>query len=588
MIKRISSLILTMLLILVPAAFVSAEETVETTVDIQVYTLSVNTKTTINSGRLTLKVYPLAYNETNQSYSIVDAEHPIYIGQASNPVSEDGLYSYTFDPFNLSPTLETGKYRALINNTYGHDFDFVNKQDKIDFYNKLLATSASGLEGLLKEGVESEVVDFDLGGYFTYPSDVKSNINEGIKAINLPTLGSNPSDEQMKSFETALKPEIARLLKVAEFVTAKEDDFDAAVKANAGDLGLDVKFYTDSKLALSPKGIHGRLSSLELESFAAEDVQNAFDTAVLLDMIDEADPGALTEALDAYDGGCIKLDKSATKGFTDVQFNQISRLIKQNASSIKNAEDIEDAYKKYADEVANGSNGGNGNNSSSSNSSGGSGGSGGRRPITGTGSMNIDIGNNNNNQNNDVIYDTTFSDLGEAAWAEGSIRYLASKGVVSGKGDGKFYPNSVVSREEFVKIIVEAFDIYSNTATIAFEDVESGRWSYGYIASAYRAGIITGNSDTTFNPEGQMTRQDMAVIMYRVANLVGLKTSNEGVKFADDANIADYAKDAVGALYSAGIINGTGDNCYSPLETVTRAQAAKIAYELISAIGGAN
>ena len=168
------------------------------------------------------------------------------------------------------------------------------------------------------------------------------------------------------------------------------------------------------------------------------------------------------------------------------------------------------------------------------------------------------------------------------------MKYLASKGIISGKGDGRFYPNDTVTREEFVKIIVEAFKIYSNTATVEFEDVDSGRWSYGYIASAYRAGIIAGNSDTTFNPAGEMTRQDMAVIMYRVANLVGLGLNSADVTFADGADIADYAKEAVGALCSAGIINGTGDNCFSPLETVTRAQAAKIAYELMNAIGGAN
>ena len=584
MIKRITSFILSMLLVLVPAAFVSAAETVETTVDIQVYTLNVTVKTSINTGSLTLKVYPLALDEASKTYSIVDAEHPIYVDQASNPTVEGALYVYKFNPFNFKESQETGQYRAVINKNYIYDFEFVNKQDKIDFYNQLSAASAGAIEGLLKNGLADGVVDFNLGNYFEYPAEVKTNINEALADLDLPSLGSNPSDDLVKSFEAVLKPEFARLLKVAEFVTATEAEFDEAVQENAKELGLDLKFYGDTKLGLKPESVFKRFSSLKVNSFAAQDIQYTFDTAVLLDMLDEADYGAVTEALDYYDGGCIKLDSSATKNFTEIQLNQVSRLMIQNAASIKDAEDIEDNYKKFADEVKDD---GSSTNPSDrpSGGSGGSGGSGNRRPSTGSGST---ISDDNKDDNNDVTYDTNFSDLGDAAWAESSVKYLASKGVVSGKGDGKFYPNDTVTREEFVKIIVEAFKIYSNTATVEFEDVDSGRWSYGYIASAYRAGIIAGNSDTTFNPAGEMTRQDMAVIMYRVANLVGLSLNSADVTFADGADIADYAKEAVGALCSAGIINGTGDNCFSPLETVTRAQAAKIAYELMNAIGGAN
>lgn len=584
MIKRITSFILSMLLVLVPAAFVSAAETVETTVDIQVYTLNVTVKTSINTGSLTLKVYPLALDEASETYSIVDAENPIYVDQASNPKAEGALYVYQFNPFNFKESQETGQYRAVINKNYTYDFEFVNKQDKIDFYNQLSAASAGAIEGLLKNGLADGVVDFNLGNYFEYPAEVKTNINEALVDLDLPSLGSNPSDDLVKSFEAVLKPEFARLLKVAEFVTATETEFDEAVQANAKDLGLDLKFYGDTKLGLKPESVFKRFSSLKVNSFAAQDIQYTFDTAVLLDMLDEADYGAVTEALDYYDGGCIKLDSSATKNFTEIQLNQVSRFMIQNASSTKDAEDIEDNYKKFADEVKDH---GSSTNPSDrpSGGSGGSGGSGNRRPSTGSGST---ITDDNKDDNNDVTYDTNFSDLGDAAWAESSVKYLASKGIISGKGDGRFYPNDTVTREEFVKIIVEAFKIYSNTATVEFEDVDSGRWSYGYIASAYRAGIIAGNSDTTFNPAGEMTRQDMAVIMYRVANLVGLGLNSADVTFADGADIADYAKEAVGALCSAGIINGTGDNCFSPLETVTRAQAAKIAYELMNAIGGAN
>ena len=94
-----------------------------------------------------------------------------------------------------------------------------------------------------------------------------------------------------------------------------------------------------------------------------------------------------------------------------------------------------------------------------------------------------------------------------------------------------------------------------------------------------------GRNAKIFGIGDNVTRQDMAVIIFRAAQL---KASEKTADFSDFEKISDYAKEAVGALCSAGIINGTGDNCFSPLETVTRAQAAKIAYELMNAIGGAN
>ncbi|MBQ4087367.1 MAG: S-layer homology domain-containing protein, partial [Clostridia bacterium] len=202
-----------------------------------------------------------------------------------------------------------------------------------------------------------------------------------------------------------------------------------------------------------------------------------------------------------------------------------------------------------------------------------------KRPV-GTGSTTVETP-----ADNKVV--VNFSDLGEAAWASTAIKALAEDGVVSGKGDGKFYPNDTVTREEFVKIIVEALDIYNKNASASFDDVQDSRWSYGYIASAVHAGIIKGVSDTEFNPAGTMSRQDMAVIMYRVAGLLGLDVAGDSSVFADNADIADYAKEAVGALSGAGIINGTGNDCFSPKGTVTRAQAAKVVYEVLNAVGGA-
>ena len=574
--KKIISLLLTMLLVLVPAAIVGAEDkTVDVTVDITVYTMNVTVKTDIANG-LTLKLYPVTDGE------VAAGTMPIYLGECTAPTVDGSYYVYAFDAFDVLKSTETGTYRAVINGKYNYDFDFVNKTDKIEFYNAVASASASSVEGVLEDGVETGVVDFDLGDYFDLPKDVKDEVNACLADLELPALGSDPSDELVQNFEEIFKPEVARLLAVAEFVMTDAEDFDAAVAEKEEILNLDLEFYSDEKLDMNPADVHSRLSTIADFGFEAEEVSEAFDLAVLLAMLDKSDYGSVTEALAYYDGGVIELDTALTEDFTEAQLNKVSQSMKKEAASYSSASDIEAGYKKAAnaiigddeeeEEVVRPTGGGGGGGGSASN----------RRPGVTSGSTNVPTPDSSK-----VTVTINFTDLADAAWASGAINYLANEGVLAGKGDGKFYPNDTVTREEFVKIIVEAFKIYDENATADFGDVAEDRWSYGYVASGVRAGIIKGVSDTEFNPAGTMTRQDMAVIMERTAKLLGLDLSGDSSVFADDADIAPYAKDAVGALANAGIINGMGNDCFVPYGTVTRAQAAKVAYELLNAVGGA-
>ena len=168
----------------------------------------------------------------------------------------------------------------------------------------------------------------------------------------------------------------------------------------------------------------------------------------------------------------------------------------------------------------------------------------------------------------------TFGDLDSFSWAKDSIERLASKGIISGTGDNKFEPQKNVTREEFVKIIVGAYNLLdNNTQNTKFKDVDNNQWYAKYIASAYNAGIISGVSDTVFGIGEPITRQDMAVIAYRAAKLVKVTDSE---KFKDDSLISDYAKDAVYTMKASGIMNGKGDGLFDPKTYATRAEAAKM------------
>ena len=174
-------------------------------------------------------------------------------------------------------------------------------------------------------------------------------------------------------------------------------------------------------------------------------------------------------------------------------------------------------------------------------------------------------------------FETSFKDLEEVPWAKEAITYLEEKGIVAGIQPGIFEPMAPVSRAQFVKMLSVAFDFHDPNSRCTFTDVPYGTWYYTYVASAAKKGIVLGRDDGRFGPDDSISRQDMAVFSSRCAQLKG-----EGMlNFKDASEIAPYALDAVLALSSTGIISGTDSGEFAPTEIATRAQAAKIIYELI-------
>lgn len=207
-------------------------------------------------------------------------------------------------------------------------------------------------------------------------------------------------------------------------------------------------------------------------------------------------------------------------------------------------------------------------------SSGGGGGGGGATVFAPT----KPVENNSDTVNDERI----FTDLDGFEWARLYIQTLSSKGIINGFGDGTFRPGDKVTREEFVKMLVAAFDLNGDT-DIEFKDVDSKSWAYEYIKKAVSAGVVNGVSDTEFGINTAISRQDMAVMAYRAANKAGrLKSINlDTDAFDDESDISDYAREAIKYMKSAGIINGIGDNMFNPEGTATRAETAAVICKVI-------
>lgn len=195
-------------------------------------------------------------------------------------------------------------------------------------------------------------------------------------------------------------------------------------------------------------------------------------------------------------------------------------------------------------------------------------------PGTGTGSG---TGTGAGTENAPVFYD-----LAGSEWAQEPILALYYRGVVNGKENGVFDPESHVTRAEFVKMIVNALDITADTGSVAFDDVAQGDWFYDAVRTAAACGIVNGTG-SGFSPNANITREDMAVIIVRAAQYAGTPlTDGAGAAFTDAAAISDYAAEAVGKMQANGIVNGMEDGSFQPQQNATRAQACKMLYELLT------
>lgn len=174
---------------------------------------------------------------------------------------------------------------------------------------------------------------------------------------------------------------------------------------------------------------------------------------------------------------------------------------------------------------------------------------------------------------------TSFKDVAADAWYAEYVSYLAGKGIVNGKTADTFAPDAQITRAEFIKIIagVAGADV-SGKSSSRFSDVASDAWYAPYVAWGVENGIINGTSETTFHPNGNISRQDMATMIKRYTDFAKftLPADTKAVNFTDSAQISSYAADAVKAMQQAGIINGKGGNTFAPKDNATRAEACKM------------
>ena len=296
------------------------------------------------------------------------------------------------------------------------------------------------------------------------------------------------------------------------------------------------------------------------------------------DKIREAVVLGVIESINGY-GDAEKIIKNTTE-YTGISLEKFSKISNKSAvlksvtgKNYNSFEELKGEFDRSVEKFS-GSNG-----SGSGGKSGGGSGSGGGYLVP----VKVE-GEKNKTEETDKNEKTIgFSDIDSTHWAWGYINNMYLKGIINGKSDSIFEPEGLITREEFVKMLVLSAGYSTDDAESEFLDVSKSEWYYPYVSAAKKNGIINGISEDTFGVGAPIKRQDMFVIIYRTmlkkeGKLEGL---NGQLPFDDAEDVSEYAEKALETVYRLNLLNGNNNLC-NPHKNATRAEAAKVLSEALT------
>ena len=179
----------------------------------------------------------------------------------------------------------------------------------------------------------------------------------------------------------------------------------------------------------------------------------------------------------------------------------------------------------------------------------------------------------------------TFNDVKASDWYASAVDFVSSHELFQGVGDGNFAPKSPMTRAMLVTVLYRLEDEPAVSGTVSFNDVPADSWYAKAVAWAAKEGIVLGNG-SGFAPNDNITREQIATILYRYAQYIGLDTSAKGSvsRFSDGGKVSSWASDAMAWAVSVGLFQGDDSNCLNPGSNATRAEVATLMQRLVKLI----
>ena len=170
---------------------------------------------------------------------------------------------------------------------------------------------------------------------------------------------------------------------------------------------------------------------------------------------------------------------------------------------------------------------------------------------------------------------TTFKYIDvDGHWCEDLIYKWTEKGVIEGVGGNKFNPDGLLTRAQAAAIFTRWLDLEATTDISFFTDVKVGDWYYDYVAKCYAAGIVKGKAADQFAPNDYITRAEMFTMLCRALNIDGQTTISK--VFTDIDQVPAWAAEYTYALINNGYVSGMTETTLAPLGNLTRAQMVKL------------
>ncbi|MGN1011160.1 MAG: S-layer homology domain-containing protein, partial [Clostridia bacterium] len=195
--------------------------------------------------------------------------------------------------------------------------------------------------------------------------------------------------------------------------------------------------------------------------------------------------------------------------------------------------------------------------------------------------------------NEEIKPGIVYEDVAKNFWGYPAIMSVTEKGCMSGYlENGKYFfrPEQEITRAEFVTMLGRYEGAESNRIHYSFKDIDenTAKWAGTYISWATENKIVFGRSETVFDPNAKITRQEMAAMISRYLDYKKYNANGDFAKvtFRDKGDIADWAKDAVADCVAAKIINGYTDGTFGPRNNATRAQSATVLNLIIELLSG--
>jgi len=173
-------------------------------------------------------------------------------------------------------------------------------------------------------------------------------------------------------------------------------------------------------------------------------------------------------------------------------------------------------------------------------------------------------------------------------WADYELTIASSENLVPDTMNGADLTQNI-TRQEFASVAVNLYETFTGKKALLSDANPFTDTTDGNVSRAYRLGITTGTSDTTFSPDMVLTREQTATMLARVFQKVFLREGdalpyNMPTAFTDQYDISDWANNSVYFMYANSIINGVADGVFAPKATATREQAIIIASRMYDSV----